>query len=84
MSSLQWAGQRVIYSYPGLTVPSALLTAIEAGQCAGVIFFGENISSASQIAGVVSRLRAYTTGQLEPTAFDAALARVQALRSSLS
>ena len=58
LSNLQRGGQRVIYSYPGLTVPAALLTAIEAGQCAGVIFFGENISSAAQIAGVVSRLRA--------------------------
>ena len=58
LTNLQLAGQRVIYSYPGLTVPSSLLTDIENGQVAGVIFFGENISSASQIAGVVSQLRA--------------------------
>jgi len=45
LSSQQLAGQRVIYSYPGLTVPAALLQAITAGQAAGVIFFGGNISS---------------------------------------
>ncbi|WP_433894163.1 glycoside hydrolase family 3 N-terminal domain-containing protein [Streptomyces sp. CA-111067] len=56
LTPLQLAGQRVIYSYPGLTPPAALLTAIRAGQAAGVIFFGENISSESQIASVVSQL----------------------------
>ncbi|WP_405163852.1 beta-N-acetylhexosaminidase [Nocardia sp. NBC_01499] len=53
----QLAGQRVIYSYPGLTPPPALLDAIRAGQAAGVIFFGENISSAAQIADVIGQLR---------------------------
>lgn len=53
----QLAGQRVIYSYPGLTPPQSLINDIQAGQAAGVIFFGENISSTSQIAGVVSQLR---------------------------
>ena len=53
----QLAGQRVIYSYSGLTVPSALLQQISAGQAAGVIFFGENISSEAQIASVIRQLR---------------------------
>ena len=53
----QLAGQRVIYSYPGLTPPQSLFNDIQAGQAAGVIFFGENISSTSQIAGVVGQLR---------------------------
>src|SRR5262249_61824536 len=44
LSSQQLAGQRVIFSYSGLTVPSALLTQISAGEAAGVIFFGGNIS----------------------------------------
>jgi beta-N-acetylhexosaminidase len=57
LTSQQTAGQRVIYSYPGLTVPSALLQRISAGQAAGVIFFGENISSDSQIAAVITQLR---------------------------
>ncbi|HEX4790615.1 MAG TPA: glycoside hydrolase family 3 N-terminal domain-containing protein [Actinospica sp.] len=57
LSNLQLAGQRVIYSYPGLTPPAELLTDIKNGQVAGVIFFGENISSESQIAGVIKQLR---------------------------
>ncbi len=52
------AGQRVVYSYPGLTPPQSLLDRIRAGDAAGVIFFGENISSTSQISGVVAQLRA--------------------------
>jgi beta-N-acetylhexosaminidase len=50
-------GQRVIYSYPGLTPPDSLLQRIRAGQAAGVIFFGENISSTTQIRSVVQQLR---------------------------
>src|SRR5262249_48313687 len=57
LSSQQLAGQRVIFSYSGLTVPSVLLQQISAGQAAGVIFFGGNISSESQIASVVQQLR---------------------------
>jgi beta-N-acetylhexosaminidase len=57
LTSQQLAGQRVIFSYSGLTVPSALLQQISAGQAAGVIFFGGNISSPSQIASVVQQLR---------------------------
>jgi beta-N-acetylhexosaminidase len=52
----QLAGQRVIYSYSGLTVPSTLIQRIEAGEAAGVIFFGDNISSDNQISGVVEQL----------------------------
>lgn len=57
LTGLQLAGQRVIGSYPGLTPPASLLTDISNGQVAGVIFFGENISSDTQIAGVVTQLR---------------------------
>jgi beta-N-acetylhexosaminidase len=57
LTSQQLAGQRVIFSYSGLTVPSALLQQISAGQAAGVIFFGGNISSESQIASVIQQLR---------------------------
>lgn len=53
----QAAGQRVIYSYAGLTPPASLLARIRAGEAAGVIFFGENVSSSSQIRGVVQQLR---------------------------
>jgi beta-N-acetylhexosaminidase len=57
LSAQQLAGQRVIFSYPGLTVPAALLQQITAGEVAGVIFFGENISGDAQIASVVGQLR---------------------------
>jgi len=57
LTSQQLAGQRVIFSYSGLTPPSALLQQISAGQAAGVIFFGGNISSESQITGVIQQLR---------------------------
>ncbi|MCW2946611.1 MAG: glycosyl hydrolase [Actinoallomurus sp.] len=54
----QQAGQRVIYSYSGTTVPQSLLDQIAAGQAAGVIFFGDNISSLNQISSVCSQLKA--------------------------
>ena len=47
----------MIFSYPGLAVPSALLRQISAGQAAGVIFFGETVSSEAQIASVNRQLR---------------------------
>ena len=50
------AGQRIIYSYKGLNPPAQLLSLIRAGQVAGVIFFGDNISSESQIGAVVAEL----------------------------
>ena len=56
LSAAQLAGQRVIYSYGGLTPPGQLLRWIRAGKVAGVIFFGGNISSPSQLAGVVAEL----------------------------
>jgi len=49
------AGQHVIYSYSGLTAPSGLLKRIRQGQVAGVIFFGSNISSKTQIASVIKQ-----------------------------
>ncbi|WP_030897922.1 glycoside hydrolase family 3 N-terminal domain-containing protein [Streptomyces sp. NRRL F-5126] len=58
LTARQRAGQRVIYSYPGPTPPESLLTAISGGEVAGVIFFGENISSESQIASVIGQLNA--------------------------
>ena len=41
---------------PGLTVPDSLFGQIGAGEAAGVIFFGENIASATQIAALVRQL----------------------------
>jgi beta-N-acetylhexosaminidase len=57
LSPQQLAGQRVIYSYSGLTAPASLLARIRAGEAAGVIFFADNISSPSQIRRVTSELQ---------------------------
>ena len=47
---MQLAGQRVIYSFSGTTVPTSLLTLISEGEVGGVIFFSDNISSVAQLA----------------------------------
>lgn len=57
LSTRQLAGQRVIFSYPGQTVPENLLAAIRAGQVGGVIFFEENIASDAQAASAITQLR---------------------------
>jgi beta-N-acetylhexosaminidase len=57
LSLAQLAGQRVIYSYSGLTPPPALLQLISRGEAAGVIFFTQNISSQPQIAKVIAELQ---------------------------
>jgi beta-N-acetylhexosaminidase len=56
LSPEQLAGQRVIYSYPGLTPPAELLLLISSGQAAGVLFFADNVSSLTQIASVIAQL----------------------------
>lgn len=53
----QLVGQRIIYSYPDVTPPPALLQRIAEGEAAGVIFFTRNIASRSQIAGAIAQLR---------------------------
>ncbi|BCJ35693.1 hypothetical protein Athai_31960 [Actinocatenispora thailandica] len=54
----QLAGERVIWSYSGLTPPDSLLTAIGKGEVAGVIFFSDNVSSIAQVRRVADRLQA--------------------------
>ncbi len=66
LSVSQLAGQRVIYSYAGLTPPASLLSAIRNGEAAGVIFFGANISSRAQIARVISELEAANASSQNP------------------
>ena len=66
LSNMQLAGQRVIYSYPGLTPPPALLRAIRRGQAAGVIFFAGNISSPAQLAAVARQLQRADAGRRNP------------------
>jgi beta-N-acetylhexosaminidase len=59
LSNRQLAGQRVIYSYSGLTPPPELFDVIRRGEAGGVIFFGENIdrNNPDQIRGVVAQLQ---------------------------
>jgi len=66
LSARQLAGQRVIYSYPGLTPPASLLAAISHGEAAGVIFFGQNIASEAQLAGAVRQLEAADASPSNP------------------
>jgi beta-N-acetylhexosaminidase len=66
LSPAQLAGQRVIYSYSGLTPPSQLLNLIRHGKVAGVIFFTDNISSESQILAVDRRLQAANKAKTNP------------------
>jgi beta-N-acetylhexosaminidase len=56
LTPAQMAGQRVIYSYSGLTPPASLLRLIRHGDAGGVIFFSQNISSDAQIASVIAEL----------------------------
>ena len=57
LSPRQLAGQRVIYSYRGLTPPASLLSRIRRGQAAGVVFFSNNISGRAQIRRVAAQLQ---------------------------
>src|ERR1700722_1262987 len=57
LTTRQLAGQRVIYSYSGLTPPASLISAIKAGQVAGVIFFTDNVKSQAQITAVARQLQ---------------------------
>jgi beta-N-acetylhexosaminidase len=66
LSPQQLAGQRVIYSYPGLTPPASLISLIQHGEAAGVIFFGQNISSKKQIAAVIQQLGQAVASSLNP------------------
>ncbi|MGP8001566.1 MAG: glycoside hydrolase family 3 N-terminal domain-containing protein [Streptosporangiaceae bacterium] len=62
----QLAGQRVIYSYPGLTPPSSLLRLIRHGEAAGVIFFAGNIAGPAQLAAVARELQQASLSRADP------------------
>ena len=66
LTSLQLAGQRVIYSYSGLRPPASLLARIRSGEAAGVIFFSDNISSMAQLGSVVRELDAADASPANP------------------
>jgi beta-N-acetylhexosaminidase len=66
LSLAQLAGQRVIYAYSGLTPPATLLSAVRAGEAAGVIFFAPNISSVPQLRSVIARLQGANASSAVP------------------
>jgi beta-N-acetylhexosaminidase len=66
LSTLQLAGQRVIYSYTGLTPPAGLLSLIRHGEVAGVIFFKGNIASQSQLLAVARELQRANEASTNP------------------
>ncbi len=66
LSLRQLAGQRVIYSYGGLTPPASLLRLIRHGDAAGVIFFSQNVSSTAQLTSVVAELEKADASPLNP------------------
>ncbi|GAA2123180.1 hypothetical protein GCM10009759_74130 [Kitasatospora saccharophila] len=58
VSDARLAGQRIVYSYPGTTVPDTLLQRVREGRVAGVIFFAENVGTdATALRTAVDRLR---------------------------
>jgi beta-N-acetylhexosaminidase len=66
LTAQQMAGQRVIYSYRGLTPPPGLLRLIRHGEAAGVIFFADNVSGRAQIGAVVRELSRADASKLNP------------------
>lgn len=53
----QQAGQRVIFSFTGTTVPQSLLTQISSGLAAGVIINSDNVSDLNQVTACVDQIR---------------------------
>jgi len=66
LTARQLAGQRVIYSYSGLTPPASLLWLIRHGEAAGVIFFSGNVSGPGQIAAAAAELQRANASTLNP------------------
>jgi beta-N-acetylhexosaminidase len=66
LSPAQLAGQRVIYSYTGVTPPVRLLSLISRGEAAGVIFFTDNVGSPAQLAAAVRELDRAAASKQDP------------------
>jgi beta-N-acetylhexosaminidase len=66
LTARQMAGQRVVFSYQGLTPPPGLLQLIRHGEAAGVIFFAANISSRAQISAVIRELDLAAASGMNP------------------
>jgi beta-N-acetylhexosaminidase len=61
LTAAQLAGQRIVYAYSGLTPPRSLLALIRAGEAAGVILFGPNISSRTQLRHAIEAIQQAAT-----------------------
>jgi len=57
MSTRQLAGQHVVIGFTGTTAPSSLRSRIHRGELGGVILFGANISSRSQVKRLTRSLQ---------------------------
>src|SRR5215469_16852002 len=66
LDNYQLAGQRVIYSYSGLTPPSSLLWAISHGRVAGIIFFKDNVGTTAHITAVIKQLQQANAASTNP------------------
>ena len=66
LDAYQLAGQRVIYSYKGLTPPANLLWAIRHGRVAGVIFFTDNVGSNAHIEAIVKEMQQANAAKTNP------------------
>jgi len=66
LTAEQLAGQRVIYSYKGMTPPETLLALIRKGDVAGVIFFSDNVGTSAHIAAVVKELQQANASPTNP------------------
>lgn len=66
LDNYQLAGQRVIYSYSGLTPPSSLLWAIRHGRVAGIIFFKDNVGTNAHITAVIKQLQQANAASTNP------------------
>jgi beta-N-acetylhexosaminidase len=66
LSPEQMAGQRVIYSYNGLSAPPGLLNLIRHGDVGGVIFFSFNIASEQQLTTVIGQMIAANASPQNP------------------
>jgi len=66
LSPEQMAGQRVIYSYSGRSVPASLLSLVGKGDVGGVIFFRANIASQAQLRSVIVQLEKANAAATNP------------------
>ncbi len=66
MDTYQLAGQRVIYSYSGLTPPASLLWAISHGRVAGIIFFKGNVGTTAHLTAVIKQLQTANAASTNP------------------